>query len=118
MSGLFSMVEETKYGGDGITRRWVVNMGAEGYADNFHAINHWSLYTFGNVERRPNGSLALNNQAAGVLGWSNSYALNQFYDPVGERRIIWGWSDEDINNYGVKARVFKDHLVCLGRPSC
>ena len=52
----------------------------------------------------------MNNQAAGVLDWCNSYALNQFYDPVDERRIIWGWSDEDINHYGVMAQGFQGSL--------
>ncbi|CZR56101.1 uncharacterized protein PAC_05989 [Phialocephala subalpina] len=112
MRDLFSMVEDANYGGDGVSRHWIVDMGAEN-AYRFHPVAHWSLYAFGNIEQRANGSATLDVQAAGGLDWGNTYALNQFYDHVCDRRIIWPWSDEDPNNYGVKAQGFQGSLGIL-----
>lgn len=49
-------------------------------------------------------------QASGVLDWGNSYALNQFYDSKNDRRVVWGWSDEDLNNTALLQQGFQGSL--------
>lgn len=110
MSGLFDMPEKQENGGDGVSNQWAITMGAEGNPTNGHPLSHWTLWTFGNITRRENGSAQYEITASGVLDWVNSYAMNQFYDPVNDRRLIWGWIDEDLNMTGIKAQGFQGTL--------
>lgn len=110
LAGFFDEVEKVKYGGDGHTTKWIVPFGAEGYNDTWHPLEHWSLFVLGDVHRRANGSAEFEVQASGVLDWGKAYALNQFYDSKNDRRVVWGWSDEDLNNTGLIQQGFQGSL--------
>lgn len=110
MASLFDLPEKKRNKGDYVTSQWAITMGAEGNPTNGHPQTHWTLWTFGNITRRDNGSAEYEIQASGVLDWINSYAMNQFYDPVQDRRLIWGWIDEDLNMTGIKAQGFQGSL--------
>lgn len=107
MASLFAMPEKEENGGDAQKNHWVITAGAEGPPSAGHPLTHWSIWMFGEIARRENGSAEYTITAAGVLDWANSYALNQFYDPVRDRRLIWGWIDEDLNKTGIKAQGFQ-----------
>lgn len=82
-----------------------VTMGSEGGGIPSH--NRWSLWAEGHVHRRDNGSAEFNPVSSSVADWGNLYALTAFWDTKNDRRVQWGWSEEDMNNYGVKAQGFQ-----------
>lgn len=110
MASLFNLPEREENGGDGETSHWAITFGAEGNPTDGHPLSHWTLWSMGNITRRENGSAQYDIQASGVLDWVNNYAMNQFYDPVKDRRLIWGWIDEDLNTTGIKAQGFQGSL--------
>lgn len=114
LAGFYDEVEKVENGGDGITTHWIVSFGAEGFADEWHPLAHWSLFVLGDVHRRENGSTEFETKASGVLDWGNLYALNAFHDTKNDRRVIWGWSDEDLNN--TAAVVQQGFQGSLGLP--
>ncbi|KAK3170453.1 hypothetical protein Dsin_032703 [Dipteronia sinensis] len=110
MAGIVALPELAANGGDDTSLQWIVTVGAEGPASVNHPITHWSLFIMGTMGQRPNGSAEMSILASGVLDWGESYALNQFYDPVNDRQVIWGWVDEDLADQGVKAQGFQGSL--------
>ena len=56
-------------------------------------------------------ALSLNLRPLALPTGGNNYALNQFYDSKNDRRVIWGWSDEDLNNYGLLPQGFQGSLT-------
>ncbi|KAF2159734.1 glycoside hydrolase family 32 protein [Zasmidium cellare ATCC 36951] len=114
LAGFYDEVEKVENGGDGETTHWIVSFGAEGYADEWHPLAHWSLFVLGDVHPRGNGSAEFETKASGVLDWGNSYAMNAFHDTKHDRRVLWGWSDEDLNN--TAAVVQQGYQGSLGLP--
>jgi beta-fructofuranosidase len=53
----------------------------------------------------------MNILAAGVSDWGDTYALNSFYDPQGDRRIFYGWVMEANNNYGERAFGYNGQIT-------
>lgn len=97
-------------------------MGSEGFPDDNHPFDKWSLFVMGDMVKRANGSAELEIKASGVLDWGNSYALNSFYDSKNDRRVVWGWSQEDFSNRAGWAQGFVSTLtfpqeVCVLRIS-
>ncbi|OMP86679.1 Acid beta-fructofuranosidase [Diplodia seriata] len=112
MATLYPLVErEEEGGGDGESIRWVYTVGAEGFEAPGHDLTHWSLFALGDVSRRANGSAAFDITAVGVTDWGNGYAVNTFWDEKSERRIAWGWADEDFNGYGVSQNGYQGALL-------
>jgi beta-fructofuranosidase len=79
-------------------------MGAEGGGIPGHS--RWSLWSEGQVTRRQNGSAEFSTLSSGVADWGNLYAVTTFRDTKHDRRVQWGWSDEDMNSYGARAQGF------------
>ena len=68
--------------------------------------NHWPLFTAGSVT--PEATLDVT--MSGVLDWGTTYAYLGVEDPVGKRRLIWGWIYEDDNEYGAAAKGWQGSL--------
>ncbi|OJD31474.1 glycoside hydrolase family 32 protein [Diplodia corticola] len=111
MATFYPLVEKAEFGGDGETLHWVYTFGAEGFESFGHDLTHWSLFALGDVTRRDNGSAAFSIRAAGPGDWGNGYAVNTFWDSKNERRVAWGWSDEDFNGYGVSQNGYQGSLL-------
>ena len=110
MVTFFPLKESIEHGGDGETEHFVLSFGAEGFQSFGHPLQHWSLFTLGTVQKRANGSAEHIIQASGPTDWGNSYAINTFDDSKNGRRVAWGWSDEDLNNYGLLPQGFQGSL--------
>ncbi|KAJ5778642.1 hypothetical protein N7520_001888 [Penicillium odoratum] len=82
-----------------IEDRYFVSMGAEGGNVSFHQ-DKWSLWNEGEVSIRANGSIAFTPVAGGASDYGLLYAINSFDDVKNNRRIQWGWAQEDINDFG------------------
>ncbi|KAF8252470.1 sucrose-6-phosphate hydrolase [Wilcoxina mikolae CBS 423.85] len=87
---------------------YYVTMGAEG--GNITSHSRWSLWSEGQVTRRQNGSAEFSVMSSGVADWGNLYALTAFDDTKQGRRVQWGWSEEEMNNYGVRAMGYQGAL--------
>ena len=105
-----TLIEQEAFGGDGRTVHYVVNMGTEGGNNTYHPNPHWTMFGLGSVSRRPNGSVALDLDVTAPLDWGNLYAATSFLDKKHDRRVLWGWSDEDMNGYGITAQGFQGSL--------
>ncbi|KAJ5935744.1 hypothetical protein N7466_005291 [Penicillium verhagenii] len=79
--------------------RYFVSMGAEGGNVSFHQ-DKWSLWNEGLVSVRDNGSIAFTPIAGGAADYGLLYAINSFEDVKNNRRIQWGWAQEDTNSFG------------------
>ncbi|KAK0645229.1 Fructan 6-exohydrolase [Lasiodiplodia hormozganensis] len=111
MATFYPLTEREEFGGDNETIHWVYTFGAEGFESFGHNLSHWSLFALGDVSRRDNGSAAFEIKAAGPGDWGNNYAINTFWDEKKQRRVAWGWSDEDFNGYGVSQNGYQGSLV-------
>lgn len=110
LPGFVSLVEQEVFGGDGKTVHYMVNMGTEGGNNSYHPNPHWTMFGLGSVSRRENGSVALDLDVTAPIDWGNFYAATTFNDTKHNRRVIWGWSDEDMNGYGITAQGFQGSL--------
>ena len=110
LPGFNKFVEHEDFGGDGTTAHYVVNMGTEGGNNSYHPNPHWTMFGLGSISRRSNGSVALNLEAAAPLDGGNLYAATSFHDTKNDRRVLWAWSDEDMNGYGITAQGFQGSL--------
>jgi len=46
-----------------------------------------------------------------VADWGNLYAVTSFVDTKNNnRRVVWGWSEENMEGYGIKAQGFQGSL--------
>ncbi|EOD51427.1 putative sucrose-6-phosphate hydrolase protein [Neofusicoccum parvum UCRNP2] len=111
MATLYPLVEKAEFGGDNQTIYWAYTFGAEGFESFGHNLTHWSLFALGNVSRRDNGSAEYTIAASGPTDWGNNYAVNTFWDAKNQRRVAWGWSDEDFNSYGVTQNGYQGSLL-------
>ncbi|GLB37766.1 putative glycosyl hydrolase 32 family protein [Lyophyllum shimeji] len=110
VSGAFSLTESAEHGGDGRTVHHFITTGSEGGDTPFHPNAHWALWAEGNMRRRTNGSAQFDIVSSGVVDWGNLYAVTSFWDAKNNRRVSWGWSPEDMNNYGIKAEGFQGSM--------
>ncbi|KAG5653510.1 hypothetical protein H0H81_012582 [Sphagnurus paluster] len=108
VSGVFSLVEEKQHGGDGKTLHYYVTTGSEGgEIPPYHPSGHWALWLEGEMSRRDNGSAQFDIVSSSAADWGNLYAITSFWDPKKKRRVAWGWTPEDMANYGIKAQGFQ-----------
>ncbi|CAF1681961.1 unnamed protein product, partial [Didymodactylos carnosus] len=86
-------------------------LGTEGGNTTLHPSTHWSVWINGNISKTGNDSVTMNIIASGVADWGDTYALNSFHDPKGNRRIFYGWVMEDNNNYGQRAFGYNGQIT-------
>jgi beta-fructofuranosidase len=110
LPGFFSLVEQEEFGGDGETLHYAVNMGTEGGNNTYHPSPRWTMFGLGSVSHRENGSVSLDLDVTAPIDWGVFYAATTFNDTKHNRRVIWGWSDEDMNDYGITAQGFQGAL--------
>lgn len=110
LAGFNSLVEQEEHGGDGSTLHYLINVGTEGGNNTYHPNPHWTMYALGDVSQRPNGSVAFDITFSAPIDWGNLYAATTFLDTKANRRILWGWSDEDMNGYGIVPQGFQGSL--------
>ena len=60
--------------------------------------------------RRENGSAQFTPESGGAVDWGNLYAVTSFYDPKHKRRVQWGWSPEDMDDFAVLQQGFQGAL--------
>ena len=103
VSNGFSLLEKAADGGDNQTLHVFVVVGTEGGNTTLHSSSKWSIWIKGNLIKTNKSSAIMNILASGVADWGNTYALNSFYDPIGDRRIFYGWVEEAHQGYGQRA---------------
>ncbi|CAF1678761.1 unnamed protein product, partial [Adineta ricciae] len=111
VSNAFSLLEKYADGGDNQTVHLFVSLGTEGGNTTLHQSNHWSVWIEGNLNNANNSNITMNIIANGVSDWGDAYAFNSFYDPVGDRRIFYGWVMEANNGYGERAFGYNGQLT-------
>nr|WEI57583.1 putative GH32 family protein [Macrotrachela quadricornifera] len=102
-SNAFSLLEKAADSGDNRTIYTVALLGTEGGNTTLHQSTRWSVWIHGNLTQTSNGNPMMNILTGGVLDWGDTYTLNSFHDPKGDRRIFYGWVMEANNNYGERA---------------
>ena len=75
-------------------------MGAEGGNLTYAEFGHVGLWNEGLVSRRENGSALFTPIAGGQADWGSGYALTSFNDTKNNRRVQYGWVQEDIVSDG------------------
>ncbi|KAJ5690694.1 hypothetical protein N7462_005086 [Penicillium macrosclerotiorum] len=112
-SSLGSLKETGSYGFNfelsnffSIGDRYFVTMGAEGGNVSFHQ-QKWSLWNEGILSVRKNGSIAFQPVSGGASDWGLLYAISSFNDTKNNRRIQWGWAQEDMNDFGITQQGFQ-----------
>lgn len=76
---------------------YFVDMGAEGGNLTYEPPSHVGLWNEGTVSRRSNGSAEFTPIAGGMADWGIGYALTSFNDTKNNRRVQYGWVQEDIS---------------------
>lgn len=79
--------------------------GYRGRQQHFHLNPHWTMFGLGSVSRHENGSVALDLDVTASIDWANFYAATTFNDTKLNRRVIWCWSDKDMNGWYRCARL-------------
>lgn len=90
VSGFFSLPDDDGH------LHYFVNMGTEGGENTFHPYSHWALWNEGLVTRRQNGSAQFTPISGGAADYGVLYALSSFNDTKNNRRVQYGWAEEDI----------------------
>jgi beta-fructofuranosidase len=76
-------------------------MGTEGGNLTWHPRAQWGLWNEGQVTRRENGSAEFTPVSGGVIDSGLLYAVTSFNDTKNNRRVQWGWANEENNNFGI-----------------
>jgi len=93
VSNFFSLTDE-----DGDVHYYVLT-GTEGGNTTFHPRQQWGLWNEGLVTRRANGSAQFTPLAGGAIDSGLLYAVTSFNDTKNNRRVQWGWANEDLNDF-------------------
>jgi beta-fructofuranosidase len=111
VSNTFSLLEKATDGGDNQTIHHFASLGTEGGNTTLHQSTHWSVWIEGNLTKTNTGGVMMNINTAGVSDWGDTYALNSFYDPIGDRRIFYGWIMEANHFYGERAFGYNGQIT-------
>lgn len=80
----------------GVERPWVKSYLADKPDDFPRRTTRYGIWIAGSPTKRGNnGSIAFTHEFDGILDHGCFYASNTFYDPVKERRVLWGWLPEE-----------------------
>jgi beta-fructofuranosidase len=88
-------------------------MGTEGGNLTWHPRAQWGLWNEGQVTRRENGSAEFTPLSGGAIDYGLLYAVTSFWDSKNDRRVQWGWANEENNNFAInqqgKSRLYEMH---------
>ncbi|KAH7138125.1 sucrose-6-phosphate hydrolase [Dendryphion nanum] len=101
VSNFFSLEDD-----DGDIHYYVL-MGTEGGNTTLHLRQQWGLWNEGIVTRRENGSAQFTPIAGGAIDSGLLYAVTSFNDTKNNRRVQWGWANEEMNNFGITQQGFQ-----------
>ena len=77
-------------------------------------VVRWALWICGRLVKRQDSSIRFERDFSGILDHGCYYAVNSFYDPVVNRRVLWGWlPEEDVR---LKYCQSKGWNGCLAMP--
>ncbi|KAF1956860.1 glycosyl hydrolase-like proteins family 32 superfamily [Byssothecium circinans] len=93
VSNFFSLTDN-----DGDVHYYIM-MGTEGGNTTFHPRAQWGLWNEGIVTRRSNGSAQFSPVSGGAIDSGLLYAVTSFDDTKNNRRVQWGWANDELNNY-------------------
>jgi beta-fructofuranosidase len=82
-------------------------MGTEGGNTTFHTRQQWGLWNEGRVTRRANGSVQFTPIAGGAIDSGLLYAVTSFEDTKNNRRVQWGWANEEMNDFAITQQGFQ-----------
>ncbi|CAO2656179.1 Nn.00g049820.m01.CDS01 [Neocucurbitaria sp. VM-36] len=105
VSNFFSLTDED----DDV--HYYVLMGTEGGNLTWHPRAQWGLWNEGLVTRRENGSAEFTPVAGGVIDSGLLYAVTSFNDTKNDRRVQWGWANEENNGYAVNQQGFQGSMA-------
>lgn len=107
VSNFFSLVDED----DDV--HYYTLMGTEGGNLTWHPRAQWGLWNEGMVTRRENGSAQFTPVAGGVIDSGLSYAVTSFLDTKDDanRRIQWGWANEENNNFALNQAGYQGAIT-------
>jgi beta-fructofuranosidase len=101
VSNFFSLEDE-----DGDIHYYVM-MGTEGGNLTWHPRAQWGLWNEGIVTRRENGSAQFLPVAGGAIDSGLLYAVTSFNDTKNNRRVQWGWANEEMNDFAIAQQGFQ-----------
>lgn len=105
VSNFFSLTDED----DDV--HYYVLMGTEGGNLTWHPRAQWGLWNEGQVTRRENGSAEFTPVSGGAIDSGMLYAVTSFNDTKNNRRIQWGWANEESNNYAINQQGFQGAMA-------
>lgn len=86
-------------------------MGTEGGNLTWHPRAQWGLWNEGQVNKRENGSVEFTPLAGGAIDSGLLYAVTSFLDTKNNRRIQWGWANEENNNYALTQQGYQGAMA-------
>lgn len=86
-------------------------MGTEGGNLTWHPRAQWGLWNEGEVTRRENGSAQFTPVSGGVIDSGLLYAVTSFNDTKNDRRVQWGWANEENNGYAINQQGFQGAMA-------
>lgn len=86
-------------------------MGTEGGNLTWHPRAQWGLWNEGQVTRRENGSAEFTPLAGGAIDSGLLYAVTSFNDTKNNRRVQWGWANEENNNFAINQAGYQGAMA-------
>jgi len=105
VSNFFSLTDED----DEV--HYYVLMGTEGGNLTWHPRAQWGLWNEGAVTRRENGSVQFTPTAGGAIDSGLLYAVTSFNDTKKNRRIQWGWANEENNGFALLQQGYQGAMA-------
>lgn len=90
---------------------YYVLMGTEGGNLTWHPRAQWGLWNEGQVTRRENGSAEFTPLSGGAIDSGLLYAVTSFWDSKNDRRVQWGWANEENNNFAINQQGFQGAMA-------
>lgn len=86
-------------------------MGTEGGNLTWHPRPQWGLWNEGQVNKRENGSVEFTPLSGGAIDSGMLYAVTSFMDTKTDRRIQWGWANEENNNFAITQQGYQGAMA-------
>ncbi|PSN62592.1 Arabinanase/levansucrase/invertase [Corynespora cassiicola Philippines] len=101
VSNFFSLEDE-----DGDIHYYTL-VGTEGGNTTFRPRQQWGLWNEGMVTRRSDGSARFTPLAGGAIDHGLLYAVTSFNDTKNDRRVQWGWANEEMNDFAITQQGYQ-----------